>query len=240
MSEDVRLILADAAEWVPTLPSESVDALVTDPPFGIGFDYGGRREAACSAEDYWRWLGPLYREALRCVRPGGFVAVWQSQLYFRRLWDWFGEGIHVYAACKNFVQLRPTPINHGYDPVVVFYKPGAKPLAPEGWWRNLDFYVANTSDMRTRTDTRWHPCPRPPDQVRELLENFVVEGGLVLDPFAGSGTAALACLQTGRRFVGCEVRPDYHGLASRRIEEARSEGPLFARQAEMFAGEVTG
>jgi hypothetical protein len=119
----------DCLDVLPALPAESFDALVTDPPFGIGFAYGAGREETADPESYWRWLRPRYEAALRLVKPGGFVAVWQTQRYFRHLWDWFGDGIHVYAACKNFVQMRPTPVNYGYDPVVLLYKAGAR-LSP--------------------------------------------------------------------------------------------------------------
>lgn len=226
MMADVRLILGDCLEALRRLPAESVDALVTDPPYGIGFDYDGAREVANNPADYWGWLRPRYEEALGCVRPGGFVAVWQTQLNYPHFWDWFGKGIRIYAACKNFVQLRKTPINYGYDPVVMFYKVGAEPIRPIGWKRNLDFFVANTANMKTRQDSKGHPCPRPLDAVREVIANFVIEGGTVLDPFMGSGTTGVACLQTGRNFVGVEKEPDYFTIAEKRI--AQAEGPLFA------------
>jgi DNA modification methylase len=215
----------DCLALLSALPDGCADALVTDPPYGIGFQYRGGREAANGPAAYWEWLRPRYHEALRCVRPGGFVAVWQSGPYLRHLWEWFGDGIHVYAACKNFVQIRPTPINWGWDPVVTFYKEGADPVRAQDWHRTIDFHVANTADMGAREASRGHPCPRPLDQARELVINFVVEGGLVLDPFAGSGTTGVACLRTGRRFVGFDVEPAYCYLARRRLGAAP---PLWA------------
>jgi DNA modification methylase len=226
----------DCLDVLPALPAESFDALVTDPPFGIGFAYGAGREETADPESYWRWLRPRYEAALRLVKPGGFVAVWQTQRYFRHLWDWFGDGIHVYAACKNFVQMRPTPVNYGYDPVVLLYKAGAR-LSPGNPPRSVDFYVANTAGVvsdRTRAE-KAHPCPRPLDQVRELVRNFVVEGGTVLDPFCGSGTTGVACLGLGRRFVGVEIDPAYAALS--RVEPA---APLFAAAPGLFDAPAPG
>lgn len=97
------LIRGDAAEVLEGLPEASFDALVTDPPFGIGFRYGEKAEEHSTPEAYWEWLAPIHSAALRAVKPGGFVAVWQTQLHFRHFWDWFGDDIRIYCAAKNFV-----------------------------------------------------------------------------------------------------------------------------------------
>ena len=210
----------DCLTLLRALPDASFDALVTDPPFGIGKVYAGKRETANSPEEYWTWLRERYLLALAKVRPGGFVAVWQTQVYFRHFWSWFGENIHVYAAAKNFVQLRKlTAINYGYDPVVMFYKSGAEPLRPIPAKRNLDFFVANTAAMVSKPDRieRRHPYPRPIDQVTEIVSNFVTPGGRVLDIFAGSGTTAVACRATGRTCLSMEENPEYVALINERL-----------------------
>jgi site-specific DNA-methyltransferase (adenine-specific) len=69
-----------------------------------------------------------------------------------------------------------------------------------------------------------HPAAFPL-ALAEWLVTFAPEGGLVLDPFAGSATTGVACLQTGRRFIGVEVSPEYHRIAARRLDEARARLP---------------
>jgi adenine-specific DNA-methyltransferase len=221
----IDLRLGDCLEVMPTIPSGSVDAVVTDPPFGIGFLYGEQKEETSDPAAYWEWLRPRYEEALRCLKPGGLMAVWQAQLYFRYFWDWFGDGIRIYIAAKNFVQMRPLSMLYGYDPVVMFYKPGADPLCPAKAPRILDWSIGNTADMRTRKATKGHPCPRPPGQVQEIVENFTLPGGLVLDPFAGSATTLVACAKTGRKGIGIEINPEYIEIGHRRL--AAVETPLF-------------
>jgi site-specific DNA-methyltransferase (adenine-specific) len=56
-------------------------------------------------------------------------------------------------------------------------------------------------------------------------------GGVVLDPFCGSGSTGVACVQTGRRFVGIELDPAYHEIARRRIKAARPAAPLFQNES---------
>jgi DNA modification methylase len=225
----IDLRLGDCLDVMRSMSDGCVDAVVMDPPFGIGFDYSGTKEVASTPDEYWAWLGPHYAEALRCLKPGGFIAVWQAALNFRHFWEWFGTDIRIYAACKNFVQIRKTPINYAFDPVVMRYKAGDIPRRPAKPKRSVDFFVANTAAVvsdKTRIE-KGHPCPRPLDQVREIVSNFTIPGGVILDPFMGSGTGALACLETGRSFIGIENHEPYFAIAERRIAAARAKHPLF-------------
>lgn len=236
------VIQGDCLEVMAGLPDECLDAVVTDPPFGIGFDYDGRTDVAAHPAAYWTWLRPRYEQALRCLRPGGFVAIWQAQLYFRYFWDWFGPDIHIYCAAKNFVQMRATAINFGYDPVIMRYKPGAEPLRPAAPQRSVDFFVANTAGVigDVRRAEKAHPCPRPLDQVGVIVANFTLPGGLVLDPFAGSGTTAAACIQEGRHYVLIEQEPQYALLCQQRISTAQPALPLALADEHCTARYTTG
>lgn len=224
-----NLHLGDCASILSDIPDESVDALVTDPPFGIGYEYESGKELTRTPDAYWSWLSPIYTNALRTVKPGGFVAIWQTAPYMKHFWSWYGDDIHIYAACKNFVQLRKTPINYAYDPVVMLYKPGAEPLKPPSPPRNVDFFVANTASLVSDTSRleRQHPAPRPVSSVSEIVTNFTVPDGIVLDPFMGSGTTGIACANTGRSFIGIEIEPKYFSIAESRIATARQQTHLF-------------
>jgi site-specific DNA-methyltransferase (adenine-specific) len=221
----INLIQGDCLEVMCGLPSNSVDAVVTDPPFGIGFDYSGKREINNNPQDYWSWLEPRIKEAKRILRSGGLLAVWQAQPYMRHFWSWFGDDIHIYCAAKNFVQLRKVAINYAYDPVVMQYKVGSVLLRPEKPARNVDFFVANTAAIVSNTTRieKQHPCPRPLDHVTGILSNFALPGGVVLDCFMGSGTTGVACINTGRDFIGIELDKGYFALAQRRITEAEEK-----------------
>jgi DNA modification methylase len=212
----IKTILGDCRDIIKTIPDASVDALVTDPPFGIGFKYKDK-EAHDSPEAYWEWLRPILVEVDRCLKPGALIAIWQTQLYFPYFWQWFGSDIHIYAACKNFVQMRKSVVNYAYDPVIIKYKEGADPLAPASPRRNVDWFCANTAAQVSRTDVlaRKHPCPRPLDQTIEIVENFST--GTVLDLFLGSGTTALACKKLKRDFIGIEIDQEYLNIANDRL-----------------------
>lgn len=213
--EYVTLYHGDCRELLPLI--EPADALVTDPPFGIGFKYE-KKEVHDSAKPYYNWLIPLLNTVN--LKDGAFFAVWQTQLYFKYFWQYFGDDIHIYCAAKNFVQLRKTAINYGYDPVVMKYFPGNL-LRPKKPKRNLDFFMSNTAAIISNTTRieKAHPCPRPLDGVKQIIDNFVVEGGLILDLFAGSGTTLLAAKQTERKCIGIEIEEKYCEIAANRMRQ---------------------
>ncbi len=215
----ITIYHGDCREILPQL-NVKADALITDPPFGIGFTYQ-EVEKHNNPESYWHWLKPIYESCLTKLNLGAFIAIWQAQLYFKHFWEWFGDGIHIYIGAKNFVQLRKTAIQYGYDPIVVKYKNGASPLRPEKPSRNIDFFVSNTAKWVTQTESiiRQHPCPRPLDQVIQLIENFVILSGLILDPFLGSGTTCFCAKKLNRRCIGIEIEEKYCDIAARRCSQ---------------------
>lgn len=221
-----KIICGDCLEVMRGMPDGCVDAVITDPPYGIGFTYESGRESFDSPKEYWEWLSPIIRECTRLLKNGGFLAVWQAQLNFPYFWDWFGRDIHIYCSAKNFVQIRKNSITYAYDPVVMRYigEPHLKPDKPK---RTMDFFVSNTASVVSNPNRieKGHPCPRPLDGVREILVNFTLPAGIILDPFLGSGTTAVACKETGRHFIGIELEEKYCEIARRRVAETSE--PLF-------------
>jgi len=234
-------VLADRASWyvhcgdcrelLPLLPDGSADALVWDPPWGVGKAYGEMREAN-EAESYWAWLEPIYQLALSKVKPGGLVAIWQTQRYLPYLWRWFGQ-FHLFVVAKNFIGLnKGVIIQYAWEPVVMFYKAGGEPLSPAKQKRSLDWFVANTARTVTfsQRPESAHTCPRPLDAVLHIIQNFAAVGGVILDPTAGSGTTGVAALRSGRRFIGCEINPKWAELAEERLRCAADNlygAPMF-------------
>ena len=212
----IDLRLGDCLEVMKKIPDKSIDAVITDPPFGIGFKYNQHKDQT-SPEEYWKWFKPIYQEILRVCKDGAFISIWQANKNFKHFWEWFGDDIRIYAGCKNFVQLRKTPINYGYDPIVMKYTNWDNPLRPLKPKRNIDFFVANTAKFVTEKNSYagQHPCPRPIDQVQQIVENFSL--GTVLDPFMGSGTTGVACKELGRNFIGIEISPEYYKISEKRI-----------------------
>ncbi len=220
---DCQLFLGDCLEVMKQLPDKSVDAVITDPPYGIGFKYDSGTEKANNPQEYWDWYQQYHISYMRILRDGGFWSIWQSGTYHRYLWDWFGDNTRIYIAAKNFVQLRPMAINHAYDPVAMGYKNGSDLLRPKNPPRSLDYSVANMAGIISDINRpeKEHPTPKNVHQVKHIMENFSLPNGIVFDPFMGSGTTGVACVQLGRKFIGCEIHEPYFDIAVKRIKQAQ-------------------
>ena len=212
---DERLRLGDCRDVLAGLPDDTFDAAPTDPPFGIGYEYGDGVEEAASPDEYRAYIVPIFRELVRVVRPGGLVALWQSRKYLWHFKDWFGPDIKLFHACKGHVQWRDEPMAEAVDYIVCHWKTGAKPLRPARQHGSVSFHV---SHMQFDELAKRHPCPRPLDVCENLLKNFVPEGGYVLDPFAGSGSILVAAERLGHPWLGVERNPEYRRIALKRLE----------------------
>ena len=71
-----------------------------------------------------------------------------------------------------------------------------------------------------------HPTEKPVELMKWLIETYTREGDTILDPFMGSGTTGVACVQTGRNFIGIEIDPTYFAIAEKRIKEAQQQPRL--------------
>lgn len=110
---------------------------------------------------------------------------------------------------------RPGP---GFDPIVIAHKLGSK-----RWRWNGGGKAGMWRSPAARFDTgkrNVHPSQKPVELMRSLVSDFTEPGELVCDPFAGSGTTAVACKLEGRSFVGWEIDPRYHAVAMQRLEVA--------------------
>lgn len=212
-----EIICADCREILPRIKDNTFHAVITDPTFGIGHIYNGKKEVADDPESYWRWFEPIYKEMLRVLKPGGFMAIFQGGRHLRHFWDWFGDqDFIVYAACREPLSAFKggQPIHCCWNPVVMFYKGKAR-------YRSADFVRARNwfvSDSKFDDLARSHPCPEPLDQCEELVRSFTCKGALVGDFFAGVGSIPVACARHHRRYLGVELEPKYVNIARRRMK----------------------
>lgn len=197
---DATLMLGDCLELMPSLGS--VDAIVTDPPYGVGF--------AAWDQTIPDWLPTARALASRVVFTTAPTIVWD---YPRP--DWL-------AACARPGATARTAqggFNH-WIPVLVYgakFSTDMRYLPP----------VAN-SQRREYPSGYVHPSPKPVELMRWLVSEASEPGELVLDPFMGSGTTGAAAIGLGRKFVGIEINPEYFDHACDRIRAAQSQGRLFA------------
>lgn len=215
-----QVIHGDCLEVLKSLPDGCVDAVVTDPPYGIGWTRGTWVDDPAAYPEMMRVLVAQFNRLSR-----SWCFVFQAMPNAPRFHEWFPSEYRIFAACKNFAQIRPTGVWHSWDPVV-FWQTGPN-RGPNSGHVNRDYHVGNVSGAFG--DAVGHPCPRPLDTMGHIVQLASPRGGIILDPFTGSGTTGVACVQTGRRFIGIEIEKKYVKIARRRIADA---APLFVRTPE--------
>lgn len=215
----VTILEGDAASLLPDLPTD-FDAVVTDPPYGVGFDYGedGHDD---KAKGYIEWLWPIIEEAERHVSPGGFMVVYQAARNARKWVEWFPRDWRLIALPKEFVQMMPTAPQWATDYALMWRVEGGDRMQYQPWMPkgNRDWYVSRTPNFGLGRKSIDHPCPRPVDAVRYLIQLVVPPNGSVLDPFLGSGTTLRAAKDLGRRGVGIEINPRWCKVAADRMSQ---------------------
>jgi DNA modification methylase len=236
-AEPVVLLQGDCLELLPQIPAGAVDAVVTDPPYGIDLGLFSARRKTVENGSAWRLSGDKDQSAGQSVvdwlmsnkTPAVVFAhpslPWRGEWQQYLVWD-KGPGVGIGGG-------KGRPWKQTWDLIQTAHIRSFNGQREEGifkYWVSPNF----TGDFDL------HPCQKPVELIARLVKKITDPGGLVLDPFAGSGTTALACLMTGRRCLAIEIDAHYHAVARKRIDDYMAAGPLFeaaTAQPELFAEE---
>ena len=236
--ESVTLYCADSLRVLSELPTGSVDAVITDPPYSSGGMVRGDRTTSTSSKyvraevntqadftgdnrdqrayAYWSalWIG----ECVRIVRPGGVALLFTDWRQLPSTSDAMQSGGFIWRGIVPWYkpQARPTAGRFtAHCEYVVWGSNGSMPLDYSGNTPTFPgFYQASTPRNKE------HQTQKPLEVMRQLVQ-IAPEGGTVLDPFMGSGTTGVACALEGRRFIGVELSQHYAQVAETRITTAQ-------------------
>ena len=214
---DCTLYLGDCMDVLPTLGK--VDAVVTDPPYGMSFQSNHR------SEKHKRIANDDGIDLLLMVIGLDFK---HSSYVFCR-WDNVKDvpkPKSLITWVKNNWSMGDLNHEHARQTEVALFYAGENHFFPSG----------RPSDVISvpRTGNNFHPTEKPV----ELMSRFVEwTAGVVLDPFMGSGTTGVACAKLGRKFIGIELEPAYFDIACKRIEEAYRQPDMFVQQPSKMTQE---
>jgi site-specific DNA-methyltransferase (adenine-specific) len=197
------LYLGDCRDILPTLGK--VDAVVTDPPYGIGFAAQPTKWQRRAGHSPQAWDDSPVE--IVATLPGLAPAIiWGGNYY-------------------------PLPQTRGW---LSWFKPDAPPSMAnfELAWTSFDRNARQLSVSigETNPERVGHPTQKPLRLMQWCL-SFVPDARTILDPFMGSGTTGVAAVQMQRDFIGIEREPSYFDIACRRIEDAQRQGSLFNEEA---------
>jgi site-specific DNA-methyltransferase (adenine-specific) len=246
----IQIYHGDSVDWLPTVAPASVDLVATSPPYNCGKDYGEHDDSQDLAR-YFDWLESVLSAASRglarhgylCVNHGNFIGSRESRIFVPdelcpilsrcmpfRDWIIWDKGPASGAAWGNF---RTSPrIRAQHENIYVHGGTVQMPPSDIEWDEWSKFTTSIWPISTAGIDLSVHPAMMPVEVARRLCLLYSPASGLVCDPFTGSGTTAIACIMTGRRFVGCELSEAYCESAARRCDRELDQGRLFGSSRE--------
>ena len=224
-----KLYNGDCLEIMDRLIEEDikVDCILTDPPYGMNFKSNHRKNKYEKIENdnNLNFLPLLFNKLYKILNDN-------SHIYCFCSWhniDKFKIEFEKYFKLKNIIVWEKNNTSMGdlkgsYAPKHEFILYGHKGRRLRNGFRYADIIKAK------RTNNKLHPTQKPVDLLELLLKQSTNENEIVLDCFMGSGSTGVACVNTGRKFIGIELDKNYFDIASKRIEEAyfnaQNEGVL--------------
>jgi len=213
----VQLYHGDCLDILPTLADGSVDAVVTDPPYGIGIrtSYAKcQRGSLVQCNDFKPIVGddkpfdptPFIGDATTVLFGANYYA---DKLPPEGRW-------YVWDKLDGLTSKRSIGFNDNSDCEFIWIsKPGASRILRHRW---MGAMKASEHNIR-----RVHPTQKPVALMTQIIKHITNPGDTILDPFMGSGTTGVACVQTGRNFIGIEIDAGYYAIAEKRIAEAQMQ-----------------
>jgi site-specific DNA-methyltransferase (adenine-specific) len=226
----------DALALLHDLPDASVDAVVTDPPSSSGGMVRGDRAAAGNhrkysgdavnllpefggdsrdQRSYAYWCALWLAECRRVTKPAGLIMVFTDWRQLPATTDAVQSGGWVWRGLVPWYKPNTRPQSGRFTAQCEFVVWGSNGAMPVDRSRGTfpGFYQYQPERNKE------HVTQKPIGLMRDLVA-IVPEGGVVLDPFAGSGTTGVACIETRRQFIGMEMTEHYHGVAVERLTAA--------------------
>lgn len=207
-----QLIQGDCLRILKEILPESVDLVITDPPYLV--NYRSRDGRSITNDDYKNdfWLRPAFKEIYQVLKKNSlcvsFLGFTQAEKFITA---WKTAGFRI--------------LEH-----LVWRKNYASSFGFTGRCHESAYLLAKGKPEKPQTilpsvlpwpysGNRLHPTQKPIKAITPLIKVFSKPGDIVLDPFSGSGTTAMAAKELKRRYIGIELSPEYHKIAKQRLEK---------------------
>jgi len=196
-----------------SMPSESVDLVVTDPPYLV--DYHARDGRTIAGDRENTWLKPAFSEIYRLLKPNRFcVSFYGWTEVDRFVWHWKRIG---FAPVSHFAFVKDYSSREGYTQAYhecAYLLAKGEPPRPVNPIRDVL--------PREYSGNRFHPNEKPVSAIVPLITAFSRRGEIVLDPFAGSGTTGVGARRYWRYYVLIEKTEQYYRAAVSRLHGTRT------------------
>lgn len=224
-----NLILGNCLEEIEDIPDNSIDCVITDPPYGSG-DLGGSREEIFELRTDWVYDGDdenifpfldvLFERLKPKLKDDAHIYIFTIWKVWHKLYpivdnhfkvrNWLGYLHYLASTGQNVYTYK-----NGLSSILYAVKNGGRELQGKKW---------NFFDVQgTKTENKFHPAQKSLAICAELIKKSTLEGETVLDPFAGSGSTLVAAEKFNRNWIGIETEEKWYNIARSRIEEMKNE-----------------
>ncbi len=205
-----RVIQHDSLKVMQVMPAGSVDLIVTDPPYLVSYRSRDGRRIANDGLRNTQWLFDTSREMFRVLKPNTFCISfygWPQAGTFHNAWAKAG-----FRVVGNFVWAKSYASSTGYTQ----RRHECAALLAKGIPPRPSCALPDVLTGRY-TGNRLHPTQKPVELLEKFIQTYSRPGEIVLDPFAGSGSTAVAARQLNRRFIAIELLKTYADAAQKRL-----------------------
>lgn len=238
-NKDSYIVNGDCLEVLKTIPDESVDCILTDPPYNLGLFMHNRNTNLAKMRDnqfayagwdnieYEEWCSNMrefFKECSRILKPKGtlisFMSIIKVESFIR-----FAEEVGFYYKTTGIWHKKnPMPRNMNLQFVnsteswVYFINRGTSGTFHNNGKVVHDYLESSVTPLSEKKHGK-HPTQKPLSIMKQLINLTTNEGDIVLDPFMGSGSSCVAAALLNRNFIGIELNESYFDITSKRLEE---------------------
>ena len=208
MTINNHIFQGDCIELMQGLPQASVNLAVTDPPYLV--NYRDRTARTIANDDNPDRVLSAFPELYKLLKPDTFCVSfygWSKIEAFANAWTQAG-----FRPVGHIVWHKDYASNTGY----VEYRHEQCMLLAKGYPKKPEKPLADVQPWEY-SGNRYHPTEKAVEVIKPIIESFSQPGEMVIDPFLGSGTTAVAAAFANRRYIGIELEPEYCALAKRRL-----------------------
>ena len=222
LSDDIKLLHGDCIDLLPKIPDSSINSIITDPPYFLGMTHNGQKGCFNDLAICKPFYEKLFTEYKRVLKPDGcvyFFCDWRSYAFYYPIFD------SVLGARNMLVWDKQSGAGnfYTYQHELIIFTTKRNAFNVKRAYSIISGIRSFSTGAKKTNGEKVHPTQKP----IELIEKFILDstdaGDTVLDTFAGSGTAGVACINTGRRFIGMEIDGGYFEIAEKRIKTALQE-----------------
>ncbi|KKU86772.1 MAG: methylase N-4/N-6 domain protein [Parcubacteria group bacterium GW2011_GWA2_47_9] len=246
-----KILCGDSEEILRKIPTDSIDIIITSPPYNFGLEYkDDKKNDAVHWDDYFKKIDTIWKECVRVLKPGGRLCLNVQPLFSdyipthhlmsKQLLNygliWKGEILWEknnynckYTAWGSWKSPSMPYLKYTWEFVEVFSKDTHKKVGDSS---KADitgdefkkWVYAKWSIAPERNMKEYdHPAMFPKELATRLMKLFSYQDDIVLDPFNGAGTTTLCAAETGRKYIGIDISPKYCKISEKRIKEIQAK-----------------